>query len=171
MKNILKLSKSAKNYTIDGVSFSNYDHLGNQIFPKFLEKFGNIECTFESCQQFLSSNTYKEIEEKNNQEIAIRANAANIKAKEMAAVENNIENATAEEILNYISYNKMNGWACCEILTGKNALANKILAHFKGSSFTATPFDDGQIFVKSSNGNRLTLMRHAKFDTIWSILI
>jgi len=168
--NKISLSRSGKTIRINDIEYPN-----NGVLPVLLKDTGLI--TFDSnkltneeiIQDFLNSVHLIEILE----EIKAEKNNAQLqkenKALQMELIGKSIATASANDILKYISYvSILNGWYAAEILIGQNKLSELILNYFN-CSFTATPYDDGQIICKGANGKRITLKR-SKYPTIATAL-
>jgi hypothetical protein len=169
MNHTISLSRSGKTITLNRQQIPNEGKL-----PILLKDTGLITFASDASDndvivaEFLQSEQLIEILNEIKWEKESAQIAKQQRNEEMQLIGKSIETSSAIDILRYVSHISKSdcGWQAAEILIGKNALAEMLL-NFFGCSFTATPFDNGQIICKSSRGIRLSLKRsqHATIAT------
>lgn len=158
----ISFSKSGKNLN---ATTTDYKQL---LFPVTIPEgmgWGKSETIYRTSEEFngtmdeflsliRESDQYKELWQTRNEVIA----KGKAEREETERIANNYDKNNAQEIYTAVKWHSKNnqGWHACDILTEGNALTKLIVQNI--GSFTATPYDNGQILMKGEKG-KLKLFR------------
>jgi hypothetical protein len=167
MNNTIKVSKTGISITLNGVQLPNDGRL-----PKHLESFGLIN--YETSAQdviadFASSEACASLTAKYYAKRDARMEELTSHIATMNEVKQALPAGSVEDLYEYVKHlaSTGNGWEAVDILIGDNKLSNILFN--KLGSFTATPFDDGNIFLKGEKG-KASLKRGTNRQTISSLI-
>lgn len=151
----LKLGKSGINITLNGTPVITNNGRIENILRSELIFTTKSDIVIEDIDLFLEnllkSSEYAELLATHRAKRADRQSENEANSQKVQLTMQNIEAASIEDIYHvvvYLSNIGNSGWEACRILTGDNALAKHLVS--KLGSFTATPYDDGNIYLKGA---------------------